>query len=141
MHQRRAGQALKSANVLLEPGGIDNLRLTWRLVRDARVAPAYKLLVPLAVLLYLLSPIDLIPDFLLGIGQIDDLGLIGMALLITFRLLPRLSPADVVDQHRIDLGLQPRPQATTNDTDRTTDRTFDVVDAAYRVYETPPGTP
>lgn len=136
MHQRRAGEALKSANVLLEPGGIDNLRLTWRLARDARVAPAYKLLVPLAVLLYLLSPIDLIPDFLLGIGQIDDLGLIGMALLISFRLLPRLAPADVVDQHRIDLGLQPRHQATTN----ATDRSYDVVDAAYRVYDPPPGT-
>ena len=36
--------------------------------------PTRSLLVGIAVLLYLLSPLDLIPDFLVGIGLLDDLG-------------------------------------------------------------------
>jgi uncharacterized membrane protein YkvA (DUF1232 family) len=47
--------------------------LIGRLLRDARV-PASEKLVAVAGLAYLLSPIDLVPSFLLGpIGLVDDL--------------------------------------------------------------------
>jgi uncharacterized membrane protein YkvA (DUF1232 family) len=53
--------------------------LVARLVRDPRVAPRQKaILVFLAA--YLASPIDLIPDFIPGIGAVDDLILAAFAL-------------------------------------------------------------
>ncbi|MBA2520369.1 MAG: DUF1232 domain-containing protein [Chloroflexia bacterium] len=134
MTLRHRGQAFRSANVILAPGGLDNLRLTWRLARDRRVAPVYKLLVPIAILLYVISPIDLIPDFLLGIGQVDDLGLIGIALMITFRLLPRLAPAAVVNQHLAEMG---RPSDHWRAATHSPNRDQAYVDTAYRVHDSP----
>ncbi len=136
MTHRHGGQALRSANVLLAPGGIDNLRLIWRLARDRRVAPVYKLLVPIVILLYVISPIDLIPDFLLGLGQVDDLGLIGVALMISFRLLPRLAPAAVVSQHWAEMG---KPTDGWRAAAHSPNRDQDYVDTAYRVYDSAAG--
>lgn len=64
-----------------------------------------KLGIPLLVALYFLSPFDLIPDFLIGPGQLDDLGivLLGMTLLI------RLAPGNVVEEHRRALGMDIDP--------------------------------
>lgn len=56
----------------------EKLKATARELRDgARHAPWYVKLIVAAGVLYLLSPIDLIPDFIPVIGQLDD------ALLIT----------------------------------------------------------
>jgi uncharacterized membrane protein YkvA (DUF1232 family) len=53
--------------------------LVFRLMRDRRVPPRPKaILVLLAA--YLASPVDLIPDFLPGIGHVDDLVLAAFAL-------------------------------------------------------------
>ena len=58
----------------LVDGMIRQSRLVWRLWRDARV-PGWTKLIPLAGLVYLLSPIDLIPDLMLpGLGQLDGGG-------------------------------------------------------------------
>jgi uncharacterized membrane protein YkvA (DUF1232 family) len=80
---------------LLERG-----RLVWRLMNDGRVPTWLKVSIPLVVGLYFISPVDLIPDFILGLGQLDDLGviLLGMGLFI------RLAPEAVVDEHRRALG-------------------------------------
>ena len=103
----RANSAFTGAERLLEPGVIDQARLAWRLFRDPRV-PAIKNAVPAIAALYLLSPVDVLPDFLVGIGQIDDLGLLIAFLIATIKLLPKLAPADVVAEHRADLfGAQP----------------------------------
>lgn len=48
------------------------LRLLWGLFRDGRVAWFDKLLV-LAAIAYVISPLDLIPDFIPVIGQADDI--------------------------------------------------------------------
>ena len=45
-----------------------------RLIFDRRV-PFWVKLVPVFSLVYIFSPIDLIPDVLLGPGQLDDLGI------------------------------------------------------------------
>lgn len=70
------------------------LRLFGRLMTDARVSTIDRALVG-AVIAYVLSPWDLIPDFFAIIGIVDDLFLLGIAL---ERLLMR-APAEVVEEH------------------------------------------
>ena len=70
------------------------LKLLFRLLRDARVPRADKLLFG-AVIAYVIAPADLLPDFLGFLGLIDDLYLLGVAL---GRLLAR-SGADLLLEH------------------------------------------
>src|SRR5512132_969187 len=57
----------------------DCVVLVGRLARDARISRARRAILFL-VLGYLALPIDLVPDFLPGIGQLDDAVLLGLAL-------------------------------------------------------------
>jgi uncharacterized membrane protein YkvA (DUF1232 family) len=54
-------------------------KLVFRLLRDPRVPGVNKALFAV-VAVYMLTPIDLIPDFLGVIGWVDDLYLLGLAL-------------------------------------------------------------
>lgn len=78
------------------------VRLYWRLFRDRRVS-----LFPKALLLltaaYIISPIDVLPDALPVLGQIDDLVLFVAACKAFMYLCPRA----VVKEHvaQIDRGL------------------------------------
>ncbi len=74
---------------------IDQVWLTWKLLFDKRVAFWMKV-VAILPLIYVISPIDLIPDVILGLGQLDDLGV----LLAGMRLFESLVPAQIVDEHR-----------------------------------------
>ncbi|GIW08319.1 MAG: hypothetical protein KatS3mg060_3124 [Dehalococcoidia bacterium] len=76
---------------------INHARLTWRLFWDRRVPLSAKMVVPVTIAA-LVSPIDLIPDFLvglIGLGVVDDLTLI----LIATHVLAALAPAEVVAEH------------------------------------------
>lgn len=73
---------------------IEQVRLAWKLFSDARVPVVLKA-IPFIALAYVLSPIDLIPDFLLGLGWLDDGSLLMLALVLFINLAPR----DVVDEH------------------------------------------
>jgi uncharacterized membrane protein YkvA (DUF1232 family) len=95
---RRTTTAFAGASVLLDRGIRDQLRLSWRLLRDERV-PALKFALPALLALYVVSPVDPIPDFLLGLGQIDDLGVVIAGVLLIARVIPRLAPGQVVDEH------------------------------------------
>jgi uncharacterized membrane protein YkvA (DUF1232 family) len=53
--------------------------LVSRLARDRRISRRRRIVLWL-VLAYLALPIDLVPDFLPGIGQLDDAVLLGLAL-------------------------------------------------------------
>jgi uncharacterized membrane protein YkvA (DUF1232 family) len=55
------------------------IRLISRLMRDPRVPGRQKAILVLLVA-YLASPVDVIPDFIPGLGQIDDLVLAAFAL-------------------------------------------------------------
>ncbi len=55
------------------------VKLLGRLVRDPRVSVRRKTFAA-AALVYVVSPIDLIPDFVAGIGQLDDLIVVAIAL-------------------------------------------------------------
>ena len=72
---RRTTTAFAGASALLDRGIRDQLRLGWRLLRDERVS-ALKFALPALLALYLVSPVDVIPDILLGPGQMDDLGVV-----------------------------------------------------------------
>lgn len=78
---------------------VRTLRLVWRLLRDPRVPRWSKLIVPAAVV-YVLSPIDLLPDLILGLGQVDDLVILFMSVSFFIQACPRY----VVEEHRRALG-------------------------------------
>jgi uncharacterized membrane protein YkvA (DUF1232 family) len=101
---RRTTTAFAGASVLLDRGIRDQLRLGWRLLRDERV-PALKFALPALLGLYVVSPLDPIPDFLLGLGQIDDLGVVMVGVLLVARVIPKLAPSHVVDEHLRDMGM------------------------------------
>ena len=68
--------------------------LVWRLMRDARVSKVDRALF-VGVLAYIVAPIDLLPDFVVVLGLVDDLYLVGLAL---SRLLGRAGP-DILLEH------------------------------------------
>lgn len=62
-------------------------KLVCRLVRDRRVPIVVRIGLPVLVL-YLLSPIDIIPDFIPVLGYIDDAVAIALAMWIFSKLVP-----------------------------------------------------
>ncbi|MDQ3957773.1 MAG: YkvA family protein [Actinomycetota bacterium] len=70
------------------------VRLLWKLARDPRV-PARSKATLFILAGYLLSPVDIVPDFIPGIGQLDDLVLAAFAL---DQMLNRV-PDEVVREH------------------------------------------
>jgi uncharacterized membrane protein YkvA (DUF1232 family) len=70
------------------------VRLYWRLFRDRRVPWLAKAWLA-TVLLYVVSPIDLVPAWVLGLGQLDDVLLVLWGLW----LFVRLCPPEVVREH------------------------------------------
>lgn len=61
-------------------------------VRDARV-PLWRKLAGLLAIVYFLSPIDLIPDFIPVLGWLDDIGVLSAAAMFLVREVQRWSPA------------------------------------------------
>jgi len=62
-----------------------NLKLLLPLVKDYwkgayRDVSAKSLIIFAAAILYIISPIDLIPDYIIGLGQIDDLAILSLSL-------------------------------------------------------------
>ena len=62
-----------------------DLKLLFPLIRDYwkgayREVSVKSIIVFAITLAYIISPIDLIPDYILGFGQIDDLAIFGLAL-------------------------------------------------------------
>ncbi len=72
----------------------DLLRLAYRLLRDPRV-PVRRRMVAAAALGYVVLPVDIIPDAIPGLGQVDDLVVVSVAL----RLLMDGAGPDVVAEH------------------------------------------
>jgi len=100
-----------------------NLRLAWQLLLDGRVPLLTKLIIPGLMGLYILSPIDIIPDWFVGLGQLDDLAVLVLAV----KLFIELSPHDIVQEHLRRLtggGSTPQSGPTPEG---------EVVDGEYRV--------
>jgi len=78
---------------------IKQFRFVWLLFKDGRVPFWTKLILPIS-LLYLISPIDIIPAALFPIvGGLDDFGviLLGMALFV------KLAPSHIVQSYQNQL--------------------------------------
>jgi len=101
------------------PALLAHLRLAVRLLREPGVSALAKT-VPFLATLYLISPLDLVPDVVPVLGQLDDLGI----LLLAFQGFLRLCPARAVTFHReaIAQGRSYSPMAPTGD----------VIDAEWR---------
>ena len=77
----------------LLPPIIRFLRLIWRLTFDKRVSIFLRMLVPLAIV-YVISPYDLLKDWIPVFGRFDDVLILGLATLV----LTKLTPRHIVDE-------------------------------------------
>lgn len=113
-------------------GLIKQARLAWRLLNDGRV-PGWVKAIPFAALLYFLSPIDLIPDWALpGLGEVDDVVLLVLAL----KMFVDLSPPGIVREHLEDLFGARSAAHPAGDTPG-----GPTIDGTYRVLDEGPSTP
>ena len=89
---------LRSGNLLSFLFHLPNfLRLYWSLFWDKKAPILPKVLLVLAVI-YFLSPLDLVPDFAIpGLGYIDDLVLLVLALKYFIKAMPQSLVAEKVD--------------------------------------------
>ena len=76
-------------------GIVRDVRLAWQLFRDERV-PVWIKSVPILSLAYLIWPLDLLADPLLGLGQLDDLAVLALGI----KLFISLCAPDLVQQYR-----------------------------------------
>jgi uncharacterized membrane protein YkvA (DUF1232 family) len=70
------------------------IRLVWALLRDRRVGAPQKLILA-GIVGYLVFPVDLIPDVVPVLGQLDDIAVV----LLGIDLFIRSAPQDIVDEH------------------------------------------
>src|SRR2546426_455072 len=70
------------------------IRLVWALLRDSRVPGRQKLILA-GIGAYLVLPLDLIPDFVPVLGQLDDLAVV----LLGLDLFVRSAPEAIVAEH------------------------------------------
>ena len=98
-------------------------RLVFRLMMDRRVPLRLKLLLP-AALVYLVSPIDLLPDIVPLLTHIDDIIVILLALAIFISMAPR----DVVLEHMRRPGGGPVEDSARRDQSK-------VIEGKYRIED------
>lgn len=70
-------------------------KLVFQLILDPKV-PIYLKALPFAALAYLIFPVDFLPDFVPGLGQLDDLTI----LLLGAKVFIELAPKDIVAQYK-----------------------------------------
>lgn len=77
----------------------NKLRFFRAVLKDPRI-PLYVKAIPVVTVLYLLSPIDIVPDFIPILGYLDDVGIVMLAL----SMVISLSPRPVIDELLRDAG-------------------------------------
>ena len=90
-HERRHARGFLREALMLIP---NFLKLLFRLFKDARVPVPEKALL-VGAIIYVISPLDLIPDVIPFIGEVDDLYLVALTVL---RLLNR-APDSAILEH------------------------------------------
>jgi uncharacterized membrane protein YkvA (DUF1232 family) len=81
----KVGKLLRAANAARLATYVVAL---WKLFKHPQTPRGAKL-VAVAVLAYALSPIDLIPDFIPVLGQLDDLVIVPLGIALVTRLTPK----------------------------------------------------
>ncbi len=114
-----------------------NLQLAVRLYGDPRVSIVLKAMAPVVALAYVIMPVDLLPDFIPVLGQLDEVAII----LLLVRLFISLAPPEVVAEHRgeapagtANAGTGASSQAKSNGATPKPARE-DVIDADFRVVK------
>jgi uncharacterized membrane protein YkvA (DUF1232 family) len=107
------------AGVLTEIGR--NAQLVWNLLTDRRVSLLTKLVIPGMMIGYLVWPVDLMPDVIPLVGQLDDLAILALGI----KLFIELCPKDLVREYRGEAAASPVEPSYNGDT----------VDAEYRVVK------
>lgn len=74
----------------------NEIRLYFRLFRDQRTPSISKILIIIAVI-YLILPIDIVPDFVPFAGQIDDLIIVPIIFMIATFFIPK----PVIEEHKL----------------------------------------
>jgi uncharacterized membrane protein YkvA (DUF1232 family) len=100
-----------------------NAQLAWHLLTDRRVSLLLKLIIPGLMLGYLIFPVDLLPDFIPVLGQLDDLAILALGI----KLFIELSPKDIVREYRGDANSTSSPIEPNGNED--------AIDADYRVVK------
>jgi uncharacterized membrane protein YkvA (DUF1232 family) len=77
---------------------LNSFRIAWKLLWNSQVPMSAKI-VPIVTVLYVLSPIDFLPDVFVGLGQLDDLAI----LLLGTQLFIAVSPKDIVARFRAEI--------------------------------------
>ncbi len=98
---------------------VRTVRLAWRLTLDPRVPTFPKIIIPAAII-YVLSPIDLLPDFILGLGQLDDIAV----LIFSVRFFIEMCPPDIVEEHRRAIAISKARSGEAQE---------NIVEGSYRV--------
>ena len=98
MAEQKPARIDPSRNLNFLMGIFKQFRLIWLLLQDSRIPLWIKSIVPLSFL-YLISPLDFIPDVVLGLGQLDDLGVI----LLGMTLFVKLCPQNIVENYQNQL--------------------------------------
>jgi len=99
-----------------------NAQLAWHLLTDHRVSLPLKLVIPGLMLGYLLWPIDLLPDVVPVLGQLDDLAILALGI----KIFIELSPKDIVREYRGEAASASPVEPTDN---------AETIDADYRVVK------
>jgi uncharacterized membrane protein YkvA (DUF1232 family) len=103
---------------------ISHVKLTLRLLREPRV-PLLLKAVPILAGVYVVSPLDVVPDLLPILGQLDDLGV----LLLALEAFLKWCPPAAVDFHRaaMEQGRKYGPMPLSGE----------VIDAEFRREDAP----
>ena len=79
-------------------GWIGRLKMIWQVLKDRRTPLWSKGAFVLVTAIYLVSPIDLIPDVILGLGWLDDLIVIPFLAWLTTKAAPKFVRRDAEDR-------------------------------------------
>jgi uncharacterized membrane protein YkvA (DUF1232 family) len=99
-------------------------RLVFRLMMDRRVPLWTKFIIP-AGIVYLILPLDVLPDMVPALGRIDDL----LAIIFSVGLFLALAPGKAVTEH-----IRGTPPEGDDDSDDDSPKS-DVVDGSFRYLE------
>ncbi len=115
---------------------LDQGKLAWKLFRDPSVNPWLKFGLPIIGLIYLVSPIDIIPDVIPVLGQMDDVAI----LMLLTQVFIMLAPDNIVNMYRQAsqaAGFNPDPAASSSppssEDEVKTPVEEEVIDTEYRV--------
>ena len=127
MSSKKMSPANADKQLSLLSAMMQQVRLGWYLLTDGKVSLLTKAIIP-AALLYVISPVDFIPDVIPVLGQLDDLGMVmaGLAIFI------RMCPPELVQYYKDQLKLgreETSPEITPPPDDD------DSIDTTYRVLD------